>query len=85
MMISQVSNFGYYPREASYNPNAPTPDAGGFAPEQPANFASTPTDNFNSSTSTQAPKKKPVNWLAWGALGSGIFAAAYGLYKYFQR
>ena len=83
MMISNVSNFG------SPNYGYSTPFRGattdGMDPEQTGfTPAPAPTDNFNSSTSTQAPKKGSINWLAWGALGSGILAGAYGLYKIFK-
>ena len=81
MMISNVSNFG------SPNYGYSTPFRGattdGMDPEQtgftPAPEQTTSTDNSNSSTSTQAPKKRPINWLAWGALGAGALAFTLGV------
>ncbi len=92
MMISNVNNFGspnygYGTSFRGATTDGMAPEQTGFtpAPEQTGfTPAPAPTDNFNSSTSTQAPKKGSINWLAWGALGSGILAGAYGLYKIFK-
>ncbi|MCE2930038.1 MAG: hypothetical protein LW809_01445 [Vampirovibrionales bacterium] len=63
-------NYNYAPREAGY----PASSDAGIAPDQ-TSFApaSTGVDSFNSSNLAPAPApeaKKPVNWLAWGALAT---------------
>ena len=81
MMISNVNNFGS--PNYGYGTSFRGATTDGMAPEQtgftPAPEQTTSTDNSNSSTSTQAPKKRPINWLAWGALGAGALAFTLGV------
>jgi hypothetical protein len=79
MMISQVSNFGYYPREASYPAPAPT----GTEAQDPTALAPAPTgaDSFStaSNLAPTAPEKKGTPWGMIGGIAAGTLAIGYGV------